>query len=222
MERRADAHRSRQLLKLIEEPPANTLILLTAQSVDAMLKTILSRTQQILVPPIDIPSIANALTEQKNIAPAAAQEYAQLSGGDYAEALEMASPNSASEEFWGKFAQLMHICTGNKADNVIALLMWADDVCKKSGREEQKQFLGFALRMLRNGFLFGQNIAELDCMADRVRVFASCIHCGNAEHLYNEFNLASGQLSANGNARLIFTDLALKVIKHIHSYNNQR
>jgi DNA polymerase-3 subunit delta' len=206
-----------KLLKLIEEPPANTVLLLLAQNTDAMLKTIISRTQQVLVPPIAIESIAEALAAQKGIPQAAALEYARLSNGDYAEALGMTEPNSSSEDFWNKFAQLMRICMGNKEENVIALLMWADDTCKKFGREAQKQFLIFALRMIRESFLLGQSVDEAVGATDRIKEFAPYIHLGNAKALYEEFNLAQGHIAANGNARIIFTDLALKVIKRIHA-----
>jgi DNA polymerase-3 subunit delta' len=209
-----------KLLKLIEEPPANTILLLIAEDTDSILKTILSRTQQIRVPPIVPEAIAAALTEQR-IPPERALQIAHLVDGNYAEALDMAAPHNSSEEFWEKFKHLMIICGGNVPEqdmntHAIALILWADDACKRFGREQQKQFLAFALRMVRESFMCGQNIGEAT-MADRISKFAARVHFGNVAALYEEFNLAYNHIAANGNARIVFTDLALKAMKCIYA-----
>jgi DNA polymerase-3 subunit delta' len=201
---------------LIEEPPAQTLILLISQNTDVMLKTVLSRTQQILVPPIDTQAIASALAA-KGIPHETAQTYAQLSNGNYIEAANTAAQNNGNEEFFNKFIHLMRICMGNKSENVITLLLWAEDVSKKFGREEQKQFLMLASRIIRESFMLNQGVKEIVCLENKVTDLATYIHCRNAQDLYGELNLAYGQIAANGNARIIFTDMALKIIKHIHT-----
>ncbi|GHT80168.1 DNA polymerase III subunit delta [Bacteroidia bacterium] len=209
-----------KLLKLIEEPPAQTLLLLVAQNTDTMLKTILSRTQQIVVPPIASEAIAAHLSASKGIPYETALTYAQLSNGDYIEAQNMAVQSDDEETFFNKFVQLMRLCSGNSSSNVIALLMWAEDTCKKFGREEQKRFLAYALHLIRESFAINQMADEAVFLAAKTKEwcvkFAPFVNSNNVEALYAELNLAYGQVAANGNARIIFTDMALKLMKHIH------
>jgi len=201
-----------KLLKLIEEPTPATLILLVTHSADAILKTILSRTQQVIVPPIEAEAIAATLTQQKGIPEAQALEYAQLANGDYAQALALTSPDSESEDYAFMFNLLMGICAGNTPNNVIDLLRWSDDAHTKfNGREAQKQFLTYCMQKIRTAFMLKQH----GNVPQDIASYANRLHWGNIGLLYDEFNLACGHIGANGNARIIFTDLALKVIRHM-------
>lgn len=55
---------SNAILKILEEPPKNTLIVLTADQTTSLLSTIVSRCQQIAFRPIPYESVSEALVEQ--------------------------------------------------------------------------------------------------------------------------------------------------------------
>src|SRR5882724_3516580 len=78
-----------KLLKLIEEPPANTLFILVAENESLILPTILSRTQLVKIPALDTADIAQALAERANIQPELARQTASISEGNYREALQL-------------------------------------------------------------------------------------------------------------------------------------
>src|SRR5690606_9339379 len=76
------------LLKLMEEPPANTYIILVAEEVAELLPTIISRTQQVVLPPLSAAEIAAGLVAQGTEQQKAAQ-VAQLADGSYAQAQQL-------------------------------------------------------------------------------------------------------------------------------------
>jgi DNA polymerase-3 subunit delta' len=205
-----------KLLKVIEEPSPHTIIILTTDKPEGMLRTILSRTQRVLLPPIADDAVAAALTARMRIDPDKAADIAAAAGGNYIQALELAAPSASNEDYAAKFAHLMRICMGNKPANVIALLLWAKGVHEAYGREQAKQFLMMCMRMLRDCFMLSQGIKDVP-RSERIADIAALVHAANVEALYQEFNLALGQITANGHARMILTDLALRTIRHIRS-----
>ena len=78
-----------KLLKLIEEPPPDTLFLLVAENESLILPTILSRTQLVKIPALDIKDIEAALMERAKVLPEQARQIALVSEGNYHEALQL-------------------------------------------------------------------------------------------------------------------------------------
>ncbi|HSF45662.1 MAG TPA: hypothetical protein VLA58_06605, partial [Chitinophagaceae bacterium] len=77
-----------KLLKLIEEPPANTLFILVAQEESKILPTIQSRTQLVKIPSLETREISKALVVRTNASEDAAHQAASVSDGNYREALQ--------------------------------------------------------------------------------------------------------------------------------------
>ena len=78
-----------KLLKLIEEPPANTLFILVAQEESKLLSTIISRTQQVRIPALETEDISKALVSRAAASPDAAHKAASVAEGNYREALQL-------------------------------------------------------------------------------------------------------------------------------------
>jgi DNA polymerase-3 subunit delta' len=74
------------LLKIIEEPPANTLFILVAQNQEQMLSTILSRTQIVKIPKLSDTDIENYLIYKAQLSDNQAAEYSFLADGNLIEA----------------------------------------------------------------------------------------------------------------------------------------
>lgn len=130
------------LLKLIEEPPKNTYLILVAEDVEDILPTILSRTQQVMLPPLPTVAIAEALIKRQAIAESKAAQVAQLADGSYAQALQLMqyAGNDLLEPLRNWF-------NGIFANNGLLMNQWVEEMAK-SGREQQKNFLLFVQQLL--------------------------------------------------------------------------
>ncbi|MDR3365629.1 MAG: DNA polymerase III subunit delta [Prevotellaceae bacterium] len=207
-----------KLLKLIEEPPAQTLFLLVAENSGQMLKTILSRTQLVSVPPVDDSALAATIAQEFNLPQSEARTLAHLANGSVVEARRIAGQGDEKRDYFEQFVMLMRLSYASKADNIILLLQQAERIAGQ-GREWQKNFLLYAQRMVRENFILNQQVTQAVYLAgeeaDFSTKFAPFINPNNIFRLYEELNLALQHLGQNGNPKIIFTDLALKLVKLI-------
>lgn len=131
------------LLKIIEEPPLNTIIILIAENQEAILPTILSRTQIIKIPSIQDEVISQRLVSDYNIQQAQAEEYAYIAHGNYRKAQQLAlgELEGFSEDLrnW-----LVYCMRGPAAD----LLKWTETSHAK-GREYLKKFFEYTIHIFR-------------------------------------------------------------------------
>ncbi|GEP93473.1 DNA polymerase-3 subunit delta' [Chitinophaga terrae (ex Kim and Jung 2007)] len=203
-----------RLLKLIEEPPQNTLFILVAENQEQILATILSRTHLVKVGGIQKEDLVKAL-EQKNQVPAQkAQQLATIALGNYREALFLLRN---SEDDYHELLRnwLNHLFTGNR----IALQEWIEAISSaKTGRENQKQFLRYFINLIEHTIrlqyldksLLGFSPEEID-FATKLSKLA------NHEQLAaiaEELNNASYYIERNANGKLLFHALSIK-LQHI-------
>lgn len=130
------------LLKLIEEPPPQTLILMVAEDIEEVLKTILSRTQQVYLLPLTTNEIADALVNRNKTEPRRAAQVAQLAEGSYTNALQLLHYTGSD-----LLVPLREWFNGIFTNNGIMLNKWVEDM-GKTGREQQKNFLMFTQHLL--------------------------------------------------------------------------
>ncbi|MDR2813637.1 MAG: DNA polymerase III subunit delta [Prevotellaceae bacterium] len=215
---RMNAVAANKLLKLIEEPPAQTLFLLVAENSRQMLKTILSRTQLVSVPPVHDSALAAMLAREFSLTQPEARTLAHLANGSVVEARRMAGQSDDKREYFEQFVALMRLSYASKAENIILLMQQAEKIAGQ-GREWQKNFLLYAQRMARENFILNQQVNDAVYLAgeeaDFSAKFAPFINPNNIFRLYEEFNLALQHLGQNGNPKIIFTDLVLKLVKLI-------
>ena len=220
---RMNAVAANKLLKLIEEPPAQTLFLLVAEKSEQMLKTILSRTQLVSVPPVDEEAMTTMLVQEFKLPQGEARAVAHLSEGSVVEAHRIAGQGDEKRSYFEQFVQLMRLSYASKAENILLLLQWAEEMAAQ-GRERQKNFLLYAQRMVRENFMLNQQVNEAVYLAGEEaewsKKFSPFINANNIFRLYEELNLALQHIGQNGNAKIIFTDLALKLVKLIVPLKN--
>lgn len=204
-----------KLLKLIEEPPVNTVFLMISENPTQLLKTILSRTQIVKVPPIHRDSIALALVDRYQINPAKANEISRVSNGSFQKAISLISVEEENPYFV-MFRQLMRLCYSN---DVLGLLNWVDEAVSL-GREQQKELLSESLRLLRENLMLNIDLEDISYLAGEEvefsKKFSPFINKNNVYKIFNEFNLAIDHLSRNGNPNIIFTDMSMKLVKLIN------
>lgn len=131
------------LLKLLEEPPNKTFLILVAEEEEAILNTILSRTQKIMLSPLSPVAISERLCEKLGAEPARALQIAQAAGNNYAKAVSLYH-NSGHNDWMPVLKEWFNAIFTN---NAIIMTKWVDEM-GKAGREQQKHFLLFAQQIL--------------------------------------------------------------------------
>lgn len=202
---------SNKLLKILEEPPAGTVFILVSEQTYGILPTILSRTQALRIPAIDDEAMAAELAARHHMEPDAARRTAHVAQGNMVKAIELATGGGTADENLELFMRLMRTCYTRKVPDIIAL---SDDLARLS-RDGLRNWLTYCLHMLRENFVAGLGESRISYMTDAEAAFserfAAFVHIGNVEEMAREINLAIAQTEQNGNARIITTDLMLKL-----------
>jgi DNA polymerase-3 subunit delta' len=132
-------------------------------------------------------------------------------GGSYSALTHLLQNGQENEVHFERFAALMR--TAFAVDG-LALMAWAEDAAQW-GREQQKSFLAYAERMLRESFMCNRRANEVVYLLGDEETFAQkfspFVNERNITPIYQSFNTTIAHLAQNGNAKIIFTDLALQI-----------
>jgi DNA polymerase III subunit delta' len=196
-----------KLLKLIEEPPPNTLFILVAENETILLPTIVSRCQMIKIPMLETTDIETALIDNK-IDPLKARQVAATAEGNYREALQLLQ--HAEEDWQGILRDWLNsiIKTGP-----IAQTKWVEET-SRLGREKQKQFLRYFNHLLEQSIrskIMGNNIHLPDNekdFADRLNRLADI---SQQQAIIEELDRATYYIERNANAKILFHALTIKL-----------
>jgi DNA polymerase III subunit delta' len=206
-----------KLLKMIEEPPEKTLFLLVSQEPDKVIPTILSRCQLVKVPSFNNNDIEKYLTNRFNITVDKAGDISHVSNGNIARAIDLCENEDLALANLDRFKSLMRFAW--KRD-IISIINWAEEI-STTGREAQKNFISFSMRILRENLMLSldQLKNKLVFLTGEEATFSGNFHPfinqNNIFPLTEEFNLVYSHIEANGNAKIIFLDLGLKVTRLI-------
>lgn len=200
-----------KLLKLIEEPPAHTLILMVSEQPDLILGTIQSRTQRINIPRILPEDLAKAMQSRYGLSPEDAHYVSHLANRNYLKAVEAISVNEETMFFLEQFKTVMR---NSWARNVKAMKEQAD-VLASIGREKQKNYLAYCQRLVRENFIYRFQAPELNYMNREEAAFAvkfsPYVNERNVIDLMDELAKAELHISQNVNPKMVFFDLALRI-----------
>ena len=208
-----------KLLKMIEEPPEKTLFLLVSDEPDKVIPTIQSRCQLVRIPSFSDSEIETYLKNLFGLTDEKAADISHVANGNIIRAVELCENESTSLDNLESFKSLMRFAW--KRD-VVSLISWSEDI-SSTGREAQKNFISFCLRILRENLMLtlGQEENRLVFLTGKEADFSGKFHPfitqKNIYPLTDEFNLSYSHIEANGNAKIIFLDLALKVTRLIRS-----
>ncbi len=212
-----NAETANKILKIIEEPPARTLFILVSEEDDKLLPTITSRCQHIRIPSIPSEDLSAHLVTAMGVDPVRAPEIAAIANGNLVRAMELIREDDNSAVYLDRFTRLMRTAWTR---DIHALVTWSEETAAL-GRERQKSFLSYSLRMIRENFILNFNGRENklvyltraeDEFSDKFHPF---INEKNISALNREFNLAYAHVESNGNTKMIFLDLALKTMRLI-------
>ena len=203
---------SNKLLKIIEEPPKDTLFLLVSEEPDKIIPTILSRTQRVEVPRIEQTDMENALQQHYGLAFDEARLIALQSAGDWENAEEMLSLNEEKSRYLELFMQLMRVAY---ARNIRDMKAWSEQVAAL-GRERQKRLLSYCQRMIRENFIMNFKNDEMLYMSHEERNFSvrfsPFVNERNIFGIMEELSEAQRHIEQNVNAKMVFFDMSLRMI----------
>ena len=212
-----------KLLKLLEEPAEKTLFILIVEEEMALLDTIKSRCQILRFPPLSENAIREGLIAQ-GAAETEATKIAIRSQGNYNKALQLMqnkeNEEAVFERWFIAWVRSAYRAKGNKAA-IQGLLQWSEEV-NTVGREVQKQFLQYCAEVFRQAFLLNYTATDLvyiqfnDPSFD-LRKFAPFIHGNNIEQIHQLIEEAIYHVESNGNGKVIFTDVAIKLTRLLHT-----
>lgn len=197
-----------KLLKLIEEPPANTLFILVTENEAQVLQTIVSRCQLIKIPALETKEIEEALINRNKTEPAIARQVASVSEGNYHEALQLVQH---AEEDWQ--ALLREWLNAILKTGPVAQTKWVEDI-NRLGREKQKQFLRYFNHLLEQAIHYrirGEklNIGEKEKdFAERLNKIAGI---EQQQAIIEELDKASYYIERNANGKMLFHALTIKL-----------
>lgn len=221
MAEKMNSSAANKLLKLIEEPPQKTVLLLLAEEEEQVINTIRSRCQIVHFPPLAERDIVHALIT-KGVRESEAHALAHEANGNFNKALDLLHNNSEDLVFERWFVQWVRSAfkaKGNKGA-ILELVMWSDEVAK-TGREVQKHFLHYCLSLIRQALLLNYNIPTL--VYTKIHLdgfdltkFAPFIHENNIIAIVEELEKAIFHVERNGNSKLLFTDLSIKLTRLLH------
>jgi DNA polymerase-3 subunit delta' len=213
---------SNKFLKFLEEPPAKTIILLTAESSDDILPTILSRTQLIEVPRINDEDLEVYLKNKFNVSEEKGKEIVHQSQGNLNDAVKFLSSQDKNPEFEKLFVQWVRdaFMVKKKPEYLKNIIIWAKEIAGWN-REKQKNFLNYASEIFRLALLQNYQSEELvykkiDANGFNWAGFSKFISGANIINILDEINTADLHLTRNGNPKIVWTDLGIKLSRYIH------
>lgn len=198
-----------KLLKLIEEPPANTLFILVAENEEQILPTILSRCQLVKVPQPENADVEAALQTRSSTSPETARQVAAIAQGNYREALQLLQH---AEEDWQSFlSEWLKVIIRRMLPEQ---LKWLDEV-SKLGREKQKQFLRYFNHLIGQSIRIKVLGADSIPMPEKEKDFAQRlgkIASVSQQHaISEELDKAIYYIERNAHAKMLFHALTIKL-----------
>ncbi|OCB77179.1 ATP-binding protein [Flavobacterium crassostreae] len=213
---------SNKLLKLLEEPPEKTIFILLSENEEDILQTIRSRCQILHFNALTEPILAQGLITRENVDPKLAAKIAHQAQGNYNAALHLIHQDSQDnpfEEWFVSWVRAAFKAKGNAAA-IQDLILWSEKIAAL-GRETQKKFLEFCIEMFRQALMITYDATSLVYYEPKVpkfklENFAPFVNGNNILEIFNEISSATYHIERNGNAKIILTDLSIKLTRLIH------
>lgn len=211
-----------KFLKFLEEPPKDTYIILTAESSEDILPTIFSRTQTVDVPRISDEEMKEFLELNTSASENEISDIVFRAQGNYNAAKKILQNNSGDSDFQELFIRWVREAfqVRKKPEYLKNIVLWAQEI-SKFNREKQKNFLQYCSEMFRLAML--ENYGGQDLVYKKIEEsgfkwesFSRFIHGANIADILDEISTADYHLERNANAKIVWTDLGIKLSRYIH------
>jgi len=197
------------ILKLLEEPPENTVFLLVTNDHEQIISTILSRVQLLKIRPFNKEEVSGYLEGKLGLSSSKALQIANIASGDLNYAINLV--NEVEDDTNQQFQEWMRICFMSNYTKMVEL---ADDFFK-TDKINQKGLFQYGLSILRESLII-QNSANvtsnlMDSENQFVLNFSKTLNLAKLEKLYTHLNEALFHLERNGNPKITFLDTSLQI-----------
>jgi DNA polymerase III subunit delta' len=197
------------MLKLLEEPPDQTMIIMTVSDTTALLTTINSRCQRIQMHRIDDVTLAAHLKTTCSLPDDRALQIAQLAEGSVTDAEEMVNETSRSlSELYMLWLRLCHKGEFGEIQDVV-------EQVSKENKEFQKLFLSYALQKLRDSLLFSFHADRLAATTaeerDFQQKFSKFIQLNGIDAISRLLEDSLYYISRNASAPMVLSVLSLRI-----------
>ncbi len=209
-----------KILKILEEPPEKTLFILISEKQEQIINTIVSRTQLVKIPRLSHKDINQALISKFDVSEINARKIANVSDGNFIFAKTQLEEEDDEKYYLITVKRWFQLCYSFKADQKIELVKMIDDIAK-IGREKQKSFFAFALKVIRNSAIMSMGDDKLVKLDEEETVFvtnfAKILNAQRIPLMANAFNKAMFQIERNANPKILFMDLSFTLHRIMHS-----
>jgi len=213
---------SNKLLKFLEEPTDKTVFLLITENEGDIIQTIRSRCQALHFNGLAEGEIAKWLVDKQHVEEKLSMKIAHLSQGNYCRALHILHEDADDfpfEQWFVAWVRSAFRAKGNAAA-IHDLIVWSETIAG-IGREAQKKFLNYCIDVFRQALMFNYQADQLvyfEAVDEKFRLenFAPFVNESNIQDIFNELSDAIYHIERNGNAKLILTDLSIKLTRLIH------
>jgi DNA polymerase-3 subunit delta' len=198
-----------KLLKLIEEPPPDTLFILVTENESLVLPTILSRVQTIRLPRPNLSEIQEALESRAGLGTEQARQLAVVSEQNYREALKQLQ--HADDDWQGLLREWLNaiLKTGP-----VAQVKWVEEI-SKAGREKQKQFLQYFNHLLEQAIRLRMTDSDLADLPEKEKDFAIRLNkiadLAAQQAIAAEINKSIYYIERNAHAKMLFHALTIRL-----------
>jgi DNA polymerase-3 subunit delta' len=213
---------SNKLLKLLEEPPEKTVFILISEDEEDIIQTIRSRCQVLHFNGLSESVVAEALVSREKVEPKLAAKIAHQAQGNFSKALHLLKDDREELPFEQWFVVWVRAAFKAKGNPAIIgdLIQWSDQIAVL-GRETQKKFLQFCIEFFRQALLINYespNLVYLEQTVENFKIekFAPFVNGNNINEIFQELSDAIYHIERNGNPKIIFTDLSMKLTRLIH------
>ena len=205
---------SNKLLKSLEEPPENTLIILVAERYEMIIPTVRSRAQLVKIPRLRDEEVRQALLDRfpGSMNEEKAAEVAALSHGNWNVALELMEQADEEEYNFLKFREWMRLCF--RGNDFVAINQLVQEL-SRLGREKQKRFLAYGLQVIHNSLFVNQGesqrVTVKPAEKEYLEKFAPYVNRANREKMYALLNEAVYHIERNAHPGILFADLSFRL-----------
>jgi DNA polymerase-3 subunit delta' len=209
-----------RLLKLIEEPPDDTLLILVAQNQELILNTILSRCQLVKVNRLTDEEVEAGLVRLKGLPLEKARSIAHMSNGNFNEALKIATqPESDNSALFLEWLRKCYVGNG------LEIAGWVE-IFAGQGRENQKHFLHYGLHFMREYLMLktlgNATVRLLPKELAAAQNLTKILSFGQVERIANLFSECAYHVERNANQKILFLDASIRLHKILKTADDRR
>ncbi len=209
-----------KILKILEEPPEKTLFLLISEKQEQIINTIISRTQMVKIPRLSRKDINDTLIKRYDLSEISARKISNVADGNFIFAKAQVDEVDDQNYNYTTVRRWLQLCYGLKGNQKLELVKLIDEIAK-IGREKQKSFFSYALKVIRNASVINQGDARIvkldDEEAEFVTRFANILNPKRIPLLAKEFNQAMYHIERNANPKILFMNLSFVLHRIMHS-----